>query len=90
MPGAAIGFIEAHGLAFILGVTLWRAESARSWYVVGVAVHLLLGTANLLFSQFFILTGTLAAGYLTTGLHGFFVFAHLAALNAIRWEVPAH
>lgn len=89
VPGAAIGFIEAHGLAFILGVMLWRAESARSWHVVGAAVHLLLGTANLLFWQFFILTGTLAAGYVTTGLHGFFVFAHLAALNTIRWQVLA-
>ncbi|PDT51393.1 hypothetical protein ATY30_26210 [Sinorhizobium americanum] len=43
VPGAAIGFIEAHGLAFILGVMLWRAGS--SWHVVGAAVHLLLGMA---------------------------------------------
>ncbi|OAP34619.1 hypothetical protein AU381_24825 [Sinorhizobium glycinis] len=90
VPGAAIGFIEAHGLAFILGVMLWRAESARSWHVVGAVVHLLLGTANFLFWQFFTLTGTLAAGYVTTSLHGFFVFGHLCALNAIRSEVPAH
>ncbi|PDT37486.1 MULTISPECIES: hypothetical protein [Sinorhizobium] len=87
VPGAAIGFIEAHGLAFILGVMLWRAGS--SLHVVGAAVHLLLGTANLLFWQFFILTGTLAAGYMTAGLHGFFVLAHLAAFNAVRWEVAA-
>src|SRR5262245_60532604 len=30
-PFAAIGFVEAHGLAFIFGVLLWRAEAARAW-----------------------------------------------------------
>ena len=34
-PDAGIGFIEAHGLAFILGVLLWRAESLRSWHPHG-------------------------------------------------------
>ena len=28
-PHAAIGFVEAHGLAFIIGVLLWRAEPVR-------------------------------------------------------------
>jgi hypothetical protein len=31
-PHAVIGFVEAHGLAFIIGVLLWRAESARLWH----------------------------------------------------------
>ena len=33
-PDAAIGFFEAHGLALILAIALWRAPAARS-----VALH---------------------------------------------------
>jgi hypothetical protein len=87
-PG--IGFIEAHGLAFIVGVMLWRADGARTWHAAAAAVHVLLGTANLLFWEFFVLSGTLIFGYVTTILHGSFVFAHLVALSGIRREAPAH
>ena len=44
-PHSAIGLIEAHGLAFILGVLLWRAEPSRAWHLTAAAIHLLLGTA---------------------------------------------
>jgi hypothetical protein len=37
-PYAAIGFVEAHGLAFIIGVLLWRAEPQRSWHLIAAAV----------------------------------------------------
>jgi hypothetical protein len=53
-PVAAVGFVEAHGLALILGVLFWRAASLRSWHLAAVAVHVLLGTANLVFWQTFI------------------------------------
>jgi hypothetical protein len=46
---AAIGFVEAHGPAFILGVPFARAMPSRSRHGTAAAVHALLGTANLLF-----------------------------------------
>ena len=39
-PHAAIGFVEAHGFAFIIGILLWRAEPARLWHLTAAAVHL--------------------------------------------------
>jgi hypothetical protein len=48
-PGGRIGFIEAHGLALIIGVPLWQAAPLRIWHLTAAAVHLLLGTANLVF-----------------------------------------
>ena len=78
-PYAAIGFVEAHGLAFIIGVLLWRAEPLRSWHLTAAAVHVLLGTSNLVFWQLFIATDMLAMGWLTTALHWLFVALQLAA-----------
>ena len=78
-PHAAIGFVEAHGLAFIIGVLLWRAEPLRSWHLTAAAVHVLLGTSNLVFWQLFIATDMLAMGWLTTALHWLFVALQLAA-----------
>jgi hypothetical protein len=81
-PYAAIGFVEAHGLAFILGVLLWRAEPVRSWHFAAGAVHVLLGTSNLLFWQIFIATDMLAMGWVTTVLHWLFVALQLTAAAA--------
>ncbi|MGH7453618.1 MAG: hypothetical protein ACRENG_19880 [bacterium] len=78
-PVAAIGFVEAHGLALIIGVLLWRAATLRSWHFAAVAVHVLLGTANLVFWQIFIVTDMLALGYITTSLHWLFVVLQLFA-----------
>jgi len=72
-PPAAVGFIEAHGLALILGVLFWRAAPARSWHLTAAAVHLLLGAVNLAFWRFFIAADMLAVGYVTTLLHILFV-----------------
>jgi hypothetical protein len=81
-PYAGIGFVEAHGLAFIIGVLLWRAETSRLWHLTAVAVHVLLGTCNLVFWQIFVATDMLAAGYITTSLHWLFVALQLAAAHA--------
>jgi hypothetical protein len=78
-PHAGIGFIEAHGLAFIVACLLWRAAPARSWHVTAAMVHLLLGTANLACWQIFVAADMLAVGYITTALHGLFVALQLAA-----------
>ena len=78
-PHAAIGFVEAHGLAFIIGVLLLRAEPLRSWHLTAAAVHFLLGTSNLVFWQMFVDTDMLPMGWVTTVLHWLFVALQLAA-----------
>jgi hypothetical protein len=52
-PHAAIGMLEAHGLALIVAVLFWRAASAPMWHSAALAVHLLLGGANLAFWPLF-------------------------------------
>lgn len=89
-PHAAIGFFEAHGLALIFGVLLWRAAPLRSWHVTAMAVHVLLGTANILFWQIFIAANVLAMGYITTGLHWLFVILQLFAAFAAKESPSAH
>jgi hypothetical protein len=81
-PHAAIGFVEAHGLAFILAVILWRAQPSRSLNGVGLATGLLLGGSNLIFWQLFVATGALATGYLTTSLHILFAVLHVVLAAA--------
>ncbi|AZO70152.1 MULTISPECIES: hypothetical protein [unclassified Mesorhizobium] len=90
-PGTGIGFIEAHGLALIIGVTLSRIAYSRTWHAFLAAVHMLLGTANLLFWQFFIAADVLVVGYVTTAAHFVFVVAHLAALaGTARQAATSH
>src|SRR5262245_37298923 len=82
-PHAAIGFVEAHGLAIILGVLLWRAPPQRSWHLTAAAIHLLLGVCNLVFWQIFVAADMLAGGYITTSLHfAFFALQLFAAATA--------
>jgi hypothetical protein len=78
-PHTGIGFIEAHGLALILSVLLWRAAPERSWHLTALAVEVLLGTANLVFWQIFVAADVLAAGYITTSLHWIFAVLQLLA-----------
>jgi hypothetical protein len=88
-PHSAIGFVEAHGLAIILAVVLWRAASiaARFWHLIAAATELLLGTANLVFWQLFVDGDALVGGYVTTTLHWVFVVAQLTA--AVDWRANA-
>jgi hypothetical protein len=84
-PHAAIGCVEAHGLAFIIGVRLWFAAPERAWHFTAAAVHALLGVSNVVFWQIFIATGMLAGGYLATALHGaFFGLQMLAGITVPR------
>jgi hypothetical protein len=82
-PDAAIGLVEAHGLALICSVLLWRAAPTRVWHLTGAAVHTLLGTANLVFWQMFVGTDMLLAGCVTTGLHILFVVLQLSAALSV-------
>lgn len=81
-PDSAIGFVEAHGLALILGVTMLFAQPTRGAHGIGAAVHLLLGSANLVFWQLFVTTAELTAGYVTTSLHWLFFVLQLVAACA--------
>ncbi len=79
-PHAGIGFVEAHGLALILAVVLWRAVSARSSHLTAFSIDVLLGTANLLLWQIFVAGGALAVGYVCTILHWTFATLQLLAI----------
>lgn len=79
-PDTAIGFVEAHGLALIIGCLLWQAQPARKWHLTAAAVHGLLGISNLTFWQLFVATDMLAMGYVTTSLHALFF-----ALQLVAW-----
>jgi hypothetical protein len=78
-PYAGLGFLEAHGLALILSVLLWRATPSRSWHVVAALAEMLLASANLLFWEIFSVAGVMAAGYGSTALHLLFAGLNLAA-----------
>ena len=78
-PYAAIGFVEAHGLAVILAVLLWRASPSRSWHLTALALEVLLGTSNLAFWQLFVAADALAVGYVSTTLHWIFAALQLTA-----------
>ena len=78
-----IGGFEAHGLAVILGVLLFRAAKLadrQSWHALGLGVHLLLGTANLIFWSSFLQLDVLMIGVVTTALHSTFICAQAACL----------
>lgn len=84
-PHAAIGFVEAHGLALIFSVLLWHAEATRLWHGTAAAIHVLLGTSNLVFWPIFGAADMLVGGYVTTTLHGLFaVLQGAAALTPAR------
>ena len=77
-PYAGIGFLEAHGLAFIIGALLWRAGTERLWHITGLSAQALLGICNLLFRKIFAAPGSMAAGYVFTSLHWLFVILQFA------------
>jgi hypothetical protein len=83
-PYAGIGFLEAHGLAVILAVLLWRATPNLTWHLTAFSMEALLGTSNLLLWQIFVATDTLALGYLTTILHWTFAALQLLAIFTAR------
>lgn len=78
-----IGGFEAHGLAAILGMQLLahaRDAVLRPWHGLGLAVHLLLGAANLAFWPGFAALGMRPMGVATTAVHLGFVAAHAMLL----------
>ena len=82
-----VGWVEAHGFAVLVGV-LFLAVAARDgrrfWHTFALAVHLFLGTANLVFWAGYTEFGMLPAGIISTIAHGLFVVSHGVALTVSR------
>jgi hypothetical protein len=79
-----IGFIEAHGLAILVGLLLLRAGRMGptvqdAW--LGMAVALLLGGANLLFWPSFVTFQMIVPGVVATLLHLAFLVGYLRWLR---------
>jgi hypothetical protein len=75
-----IGFLEAHGLACLIGLLLIGVaapEPKRAWHGFAAGVHVLLGGANLLFWQSFVVWGLATMGGIATVFHGLFLVAHI-------------
>jgi hypothetical protein len=93
-PASGVGFLEAHGLAVIIGIWLWRASRAdspeRAWHLTGVAVHTLLATCNIALWRIFILCDVLILGYVSTALHILFAVLHLVAAKSAARPALAH
>jgi hypothetical protein len=77
-----IGFVEAHGFAIICAVLLFRAASGDrpTGHWLGMMIHILLGTANLIFWQIYLDLNQLPLGYISTSFHWIFVVANGLAL----------
>lgn len=89
MPGASVGFVEAHGLAAIIGWLLLRAARQTHvepiWCATALAVHLLLGSTNLVFWQdAFVRFDLVPMGVVTTAGHLLFVLLEGSCLW--RWR----
>ena len=82
-----IGGFEAHGLAVIIAVVLFHAATLperRPWHFLGLSVHLLLGTANIVFWSSFVQQDLVEVGLVTTALHVIFVAAHRFCLGMVN------
>ena len=82
-----VGWVEAHGLAVIIGVLLLTVASRdgrRFWHVLAAVVHAFLGTANLVFFEGFIAWGLVPMGIAATVVHFVLVIAHSAAFVVSR------
>ncbi|MBL7811471.1 MAG: hypothetical protein JNL57_04530 [Bacteroidetes bacterium] len=81
IPGATIGFFEAHGLAFLWVVFLYREMKKgriTDLNIYAALVHALLGFANTLFWKDAIVRfDMLTAGIITTILHYLLTLIHL-------------
>jgi hypothetical protein len=79
-----VGEFEAHGLAIIFGILFVRGAARierHAWHAIGLAVHLLVGTSNLLFWPVFRQMDLMTVGWVTTTLHVLFASLHAACLQ---------
>lgn len=82
-----IGFLEAHGLAVLIGILFLKAARAQTthfWHGFAISVHLLLGGANLLFWHSFVALDFVRPGLAATLCHGLFLLAESYAYHRTR------
>ncbi len=83
-----IGWVEAHGLAALVGVLFLVAggrDAQPHWHGFALAIHLLLGGANLMFWSSFVTFGTVPLGMLATAVHLGFVITQTWCL-ILSWS----
>jgi hypothetical protein len=82
-----LGFFEAHGLAVLMGILLWRASAnpQRFWHQLAVVIHILLGGANLLFWNSFIQLDVVMPGIIATVFHGIFIVVQAYCAWRTEW-----
>lgn len=96
-----VGFVEAHGLAAMIAIVLLamaKADDVRPWLGLALAVHVLLGGANLTFWAIFGEAGMITLGVVVTIVHWLFVAAHSSALalpilttkRSLEEKAPSH
>jgi hypothetical protein len=86
-----LGWFEAHGLAALIGVlfiTVASRDGRRFWHVFALAVHVLLGGANLMFWSSFAVFDVVPAGVVATVAHVLLVGAHAVCLVISRGAKP--
>ena len=88
-----IGFFEAHGLAVLIALAVLNDNAKQNlvWHRRLVAIHVLLGGANLLFWQSFVSWDLVTMGVIATVLHGLFITANAYYLlkEGAIWEQQA-
>ena len=87
-----IGFVEAHGLACIIGVVLLTVatnDGRRFWHAFALSVHLLLAIANVTFWSSFSFFHVVPLGIAATLAHVLFILAHATILTATRQTAPS-
>lgn len=77
----AIGFLEAHGFAIIVGILLimYRNAPDARWHWVASATHTLLAAANLMFWQAFSQYDLVPMGIVATAMHMVFAATQFVA-----------
>jgi hypothetical protein len=85
-----IGWVENHGFALLVGVlfvTVAGTDGRRFWHRFALAVHVLLGAANVTFWSSFVFFALVPMGVAATAAHVLFVGAHVLCLLAARRAV---
>ncbi|GIJ50303.1 hypothetical protein Val02_71890 [Virgisporangium aliadipatigenens] len=79
-----IGWVEAHGQAFLVGLLFLlvaRHDPRAYWHRFALALHVLLGGANVYFWDSFVHYGLVPMGIAATAAHAALVVAHAWCLR---------
>ena len=82
-----IGWVENHGFALLIGIlflAIGANDGRRFWHAFALAVHVLLGSANVVFWNAFVMFDVVPMGLAATVAHVLFVAVQLLCLVASR------